>query len=146
MRKFFRHPVDVPIEVRLSEPGRRTQAPDLRRVLDVSLGGIAFDFFHALESGAIVALRIPAVRPAFESAARVVWCRPYGNGYRVGAEFLDAHDDFRIRMVEQVCQIESYRRQIRASEQRELSPDEAAREWIEKFAAHYPQTGTDELQ
>ncbi len=145
VRKFIRHPAGVPIEIRIAAAAARPRAPDLRRVLDVSLGGIAFDFFHVLETGSLVALRIPSVRPVFESVARVVWCRPGANGYKVGAEFVDAHDEFRVRMVAQVCHIEEYRRRMREQEHRELSADDAAREWIEKYASDFPHSGIDDI-
>jgi hypothetical protein len=138
MRRFIRHPAGIPIEIRMCAPGSEPRVPDLRRVLDVSLGGIAFQFFHALERGSNVLLRIPSVRPVFESVARVVWCRPSEDGFTVGVEFLHAHDEFRARMVEQVCQIETYRQRILKEERRALSADDAAREWITKFADQFP--------
>lgn len=143
MRRFIRHPTGIPIEVRVNG-SVALPVPDLRRVLDVGLGGIAFEFFHALEPGATIVLRIPAVRPPFESVARVVWCRPAGRGFRVGAEFLHEQDEFRARMVEQVCEIERYRQRVREDDQRELSAEEAAQEWIEKFAARFPRAGSGE--
>ena len=41
-------------------------------------------------------------------------------------------------MVEQACYIKQYQREILASEGRELSSDEAAMEWIGKYAASFP--------
>jgi hypothetical protein len=44
-------------------------------------------------------------------------------------------------MVEQVCHIEEYRRTVQRLEGRELSAEEAAFEWIHRFAAQFPETG-----
>jgi hypothetical protein len=91
-------------------------------------------------------VRIPSVSPVFESNARVVWCLADASGYRVGVEFLDADDEFRARMVEQVCHIETYRQQVRESERRDISAEEAALEWIVKFAERFTQTDSEDVQ
>lgn len=133
-RTFIRHTAGVPLEV-TCVPG--SPASTLQSV-NVSTGGLSFvsDEHHAL--GAIIQVRIPTVDPPFEARARVVWIKPEGDGYCVGVEFLDANDAFRSRMVEQVCAIEQYRGEVLENEGRELSPQEAAAEWIGRFAGRFP--------
>jgi hypothetical protein len=151
MRRFVRHPTGIPIEVSAMEDSaidvsapeagaaaRSRAAPIRNALLDVSFGGLAFQFERAVAAGSLVCVRIPTLEPAFESTARVIWCRRSERGFRVGARFLQEQDAFRVRMVEQVCQIESYRQRVRDREHRELSADDAAREWIAKFAARFP--------
>jgi len=41
--------------------------------------------------------------------------------------------------VEQICHIEQYKRDMRDQEGRELTGEQAAYEWIERFAAEFPQ-------
>ncbi len=133
-RRFIRHTADVPIEVR-TVPG----APHSRRpALNVSVGGLSFIAEGELPIGSTIEIRIGDVDPPFEARARVVWARREADGCRVGVQFLDASDAFRARMVEQVCAIESYRRQVAAEEGRVLSREEAAREWIGKYGAKFP--------
>ena len=43
-------------------------------------------------------------------------------------------DSFSERMEAQCCQIRRYRREVIRKEGRQLSPDEAALEWIERYA------------
>ena len=43
-------------------------------------------------------------------------------------------DSFSERMEAQCCQIRRYRREVIRKEGRQLSPDEAAPEWIERYA------------
>jgi hypothetical protein len=45
-----------------------------------------------------------------------------------------------MRMCEQVCHIENYRNEVKAAEGRELTPEQAAVEWVSKFAARFPRT------
>jgi hypothetical protein len=141
MRQFIRHPADIPIEIKACSSASVPPTREKRKVLDVSLGGLAFDSDHQLEKGILVAVRIALVRPVFETVARVVWCRAAAPGYRVGAEFLNPQDEYRARMVEQICYIETYKRQVLEVEHRDLTTEEAAMEWITKYAAQFPAEG-----
>ena len=137
MRQFIRHPVDVPIEIRCD-----SAAPSVVHTRDISAGGLAFRSAGEVDPGARIEVRIPHVQPPFEAHARVVWCRESAYGdYELGVAFLDAEDAFLARMVEQVCYIEDYRRFVLMHEGRELSQDEAAAEWIAKYAAQFPDIG-----
>jgi hypothetical protein len=135
MRQFIRHPSDVPIEIQ-SAPGNDYVR---RCTKNVSFGGLAFSSDAAIEPETIIALRFPYLKPAFEvPAARVAWCQNDGNQYAVGVQFLNCEEAFRVRMIEQVCHIESYRRDVAQREGRELSSEEAALEWISRFASSFP--------
>jgi hypothetical protein len=143
MRQFIRHPVDVPIELRTEHAG----APAEVQTQDISQGGLAVRSAVPVEPGALIEVRIPYVEPAFEARARVAWCRrrPEG-GHEVGVSFLDAEDAFLARMVEQVCYIEDYRKSVARLEGRTLSSEDAAQEWIAKYAAKFPGSGPGNLQ
>lgn len=135
LRNFIRHDVDVPLEVTsMSVAGPQ-------HGVNVSHGGLSFEANACLNDGEIIQLRIPTVEPPFEALARVVWCKPEGDRYLVGAAFLDSTDAFQSRMVEQVCAIEGYRRMVAEKEGRTLTPQQAAAEWIEKFAGRFPSAG-----
>jgi hypothetical protein len=135
MRQFIRHPLDVPIEIRCVPDGSYV----LECTQDVSFGGLAFLSETAIEPGGIIKLRIPYFKPAFEvTAAQVTWCKKIGSKYAVGVEFLDSAEAFRVRMIEQVCHIESYRREVEQREGRHLTDEEAAAEWISLYASSFP--------
>jgi len=138
MRQFIRHPVSIPIEVRAGERA----GGGLHHTLNLSLGGLELDSDSEIEPGTVVELCISFVEPAFQICGRVAWCRCRGNIFELGVQFLDADDAYRTRMVEQVCHIEEYRRCVQRSEGRELSAEEAAFEWIHRFAAHFPEAGS----
>lgn len=133
-RKFIRHTADVPIEVRTVEGGEA-----MAQGLNVSHGGLAFVSALCPSAEATIEITIPDVDPPFQAHARVAWCRPEGDGFLVGVQFLDASDAFRARMVEQVCTIERYRREVLDQEGRELTAQEAAAEWIGKYAGRFPE-------
>lgn len=126
--------MDVPLEVeRLDDPASLTE-----RGINVSHGGLAFLSTSCPAVGDILAIRIPTVDPPFEGRARVAWCRPESDRYLVGVQFLDTGAAFRSRMVQQVCSIENYRREILEREGRALTTQEAAAEWIERYAGRFP--------
>jgi hypothetical protein len=133
-REYVRHSVDVPLDV--------TTVPSLpgatRKGVNLSYGGLSFLMEECLDNGQIIHLRIGTIDPPFEANARVVWCRPEGDAWLVGVEFLDSTDAFQSRMVQQVCSIENYRKEVLENEGRKLTTQEAAAEWINKFAGRFP--------
>jgi len=144
MRQFIRHPIDVPIEIRTGQAGPGAEF----HTHDISLGGLAVHSAAPVEPGSMIEVRIPYVEPAFEARARVAWCRPRraGSGHEVGVSFLNAQDVFLARMVTQICYIEDYRKSIAREEGRELTSEEAAGEWIAKYAAKFPGASSGGLQ
>jgi hypothetical protein len=134
MRQFIRHPAEIPIEV--TARGRLTHVT--HDTFDLSIGGLAFHYDREFEPGNVVEIRIPIVRPPFEVDARVAWCKPGKGRFELGVEFLAQDDAFLVRMVEQVCHIENYKKEIYQTEGRILSAEEAAMEWILKYASRFP--------
>ncbi|MDH5408095.1 MAG: PilZ domain-containing protein [Gammaproteobacteria bacterium] len=134
MRSFIRHPSDIPIEYMVEN--QHDSQPDKLR--DVSFGGLSFQTDHALAVDTPIHIRIDTVKPPFEADGVVVWCQPSGQRFLIGIEFTHKEDVFLARMVEQVCHIEQYRKEVLLNEGRELTSQEAAREWIHKYAEIFP--------
>ena len=134
-RKFIRHPSDIPIEFSDTDGEPVSQVGNAH---DVSYGGLAFESANCPQSGAIIQIRIPTVQPAFETRGQVVWCRRLDGRYEVGVRFLEHTDAFKVRMVEQVCHIEQYKRDVLEREGRSLTGAAAAKEWIERYASKLP--------
>lgn len=132
MRQFIRHPVNIPIIV---------TAADKQAKMDthtIGVGGLSFLGEHHILPGTVVQIEIPFFQPPFQAEGRVLWSREGDSGTELGVEFLSTDDAYRTRMVEQICHIEHYRRQIAKEEGRQLTSHEAALEWISKFAAQFP--------
>jgi PilZ domain-containing protein len=134
MRKFIRHPSDIPIDFELEN-----LAVDKKNLLnDISEGGLSFQSKRFVEPGSVMMVRIPLRNPIFEEEATVAWCKNNGDSFDVGVRFIGDATDFRLRMIEQVCHIEHYKKEIMANEGRALSGTEAASEWVSKFAKDFP--------
>lgn len=136
-REFLRHTIDVPLEV--DRVGGR---PHTEQSVNVSFGGLAFLSETCPSVGEILRLRIPTVDPPFEGQAKVAWCRPESEKYLVGVQFMDSTVAFQSRMVQQVCSIEQYRKEVAETERRSLSTQDAAAEWIAKFGGRFPDSQT----
>lgn len=144
MRRFIRHPSDMPIDFQINEH----EPPKPLKIRDVSLGGLCFTVDRAMQRGSHIRIHIPIVlatagvegeQKPFEADGIVAWCRKEGEGYAVGVQFADQSTQFGVRMVEQICHIEHYRYDVLQEEGRELTSEEAAREWVERYAAEFPQ-------
>lgn len=142
-RHYIRHPADIPIELipeknPLALSKSIDDAMKIEKMENVSFGGLMFQSAIPYTQNRNMLVRINSINPQFEAHATVSWCRKAGRFYMVGLEFTDKEDEFKLRMVEQVCHIMHYRKQVLANEGRELENDEAAKEWIEHFAANFP--------
>lgn len=138
IRKFIRHPAGVPIEVTLDWAEDENDETVDQTITNVSLGGLAFVSHKPLELLERVRICIPVLNEENYLVGNVVWCEKAGNGYEIGIEFEKSRDAFRLRMIEQICHIEHYRKEIAELEGRELNPQEAAKEWIAKYAGEFP--------
>jgi len=140
IRKFIRHPVDVPIQVSSSRVEDEDDETLDQTITNVSLGGLAFVSPKPLEILDRVRVCIPFLERNNTLVGNVVWCEKCDNGveFEIGIEFEKSRDVFRLRMIEQVCHIEHYRKEVMLREGRELSAQEAAREWISKYAGDIP--------
>ncbi|MCP3687520.1 MAG: PilZ domain-containing protein [Gammaproteobacteria bacterium] len=137
IRKYIRHPADIPIQVL---PDRVVDEDDGDTTLtSISLGGLSFISPRALDVLRKVRICIPMVREDNYLEGRVVWCEKSKSGYEVGLQFDRSSEVFRLRMIEQICHIEHYRREVEQREGRQLSPEEAANEWIALYAGDFPE-------
>lgn len=146
MRKYIRHPSDIPINFCIND----TEPPVPHVVKDVSVGGLCFSSNKPLPKGTRIHIHIPLVLQALKSSGEdntsshfdadgiVAWCRRERDSYAVGVQFADASTQFGLRMVEQVCHIEHYRFDVLQAEGRVLTSEEAAQEWVERYAAEFP--------
>jgi hypothetical protein len=132
MRNYIRHPTSIPIHV---STGSTNTAQAM--VNNLSAGGLSFVTDIAVKVGSVVDLMISCVTPDYKGEGVIVWRRSQEpTGFEVGVRFANDDEYFRVRMVEQVCQIEEYRQQL-ADAGRNLTTEEAALEWINRFAADF---------
>ena len=135
-RHYIRHPSDVPIAWSLDE----ITVGYVECLKNVSEGGLAFISQTEVSQGALVAIQIPAIDAQLVLKGSVVWCSPTEDGqFEVGVRFIDANHHFCMRMIEQICHIEHFKNETFANEGRIISGEEAALEWIRRYAPDFPE-------
>jgi hypothetical protein len=134
MRQFIRHPIDVPIEYYLE--GKWGQKRE--RLNNISASGLSFRSAEFIGEGTEIIVSIPCIEPVLKAKGIVVRCHKRKRYYDVAIKFLDKDSQSRVRNIEQICYIEKYKNDVLKNEGRELSIEEAAAEWIEKYAKGFP--------
>jgi hypothetical protein len=134
MRLYIRHPTDIPIDFQL---GHRVSM-NREQLTNYSSGGICFMSEMAIDPGTEINIAIPITPPRFHATGVVVWCREEQQGFLVGVKFVESETAYAVRMVEQLCYIEQYKQMVKTLEDRNISGEEAAMEWIEKYAGEFP--------
>ena len=135
MRQFIRHPTDFPIMVSSEDSSSSYQAS----LCNISQGGLACRLPRAFSPDTAVTLYIPSLQTDCRVSGRGTRCLPRTKGFRVGIQFNDETESFKSRMVEQVCLIEHYRREL-DREGRVLDSEAAAQEWIARFGSRFAKT------
>ena len=129
-RKYPRHLSDLPVKVLFEE----LVASESSYLNNISEGGLSFSSMQPLETGSVVSIRIPLNKPVFDFAGRVVWCTQKGLEYTIGVEFVGSDSAFRQRVVAMVQGIGDYRKRVFEKEGRHLTSQQAALEWIGRYA------------
>ena len=134
-RSFYRHPVNVPIQLRIEK------APDayVSESKDISLGGLSFVWPSRISKGSLLTISIPVKEKVFDVRARVAYSKSYkkSNQYRTGAAFIGSPDAFKAKLAEEVLQIIEYQKSISRELGYELSEEEAAKKWISSYAGKF---------
>jgi len=138
VRKYIRHPSDVPIQVSLDLVEDDSEDSADETLTNVSLGGLSFISKQPFEIQQPVRVSIPLLKQETNLLGTVVWCEKSVDNYEIGIKFEGSKDLFRLRMIEQICHIEHYRKEIKLVEGRELSTAQAATEWISLYASDFP--------
>jgi len=135
MRRYVRYHAGIPVEIVESKTETSLDYP---RLHNVSLGGIECECEKHFPVDTLVQVHIDILRPPFTVEGRVVWCKKVDSYSIFGIQFFGEMDTARLRVVEQISHIEHYRKEIREQEGRTLTGEEAAKEWIELYAPHFP--------
>jgi len=130
---FIRHPEQVAISVEptmLQEPHQDTEKPRL---------GLICLSQTPYPPGETLAIDFPELKLADSQLTGTLFnCLPTPNGFELAIEFNNADTAMRMRMIEQRACIELYRHYVCEEQGRQLTPDEAALEWIDQYAACFP--------
>jgi len=140
IRRHARHVTGIPIEVTLDF--NHGYHAENENITNVSSGGLCFICSDRLHQNESVQVRFPVLNREHNLEGKVVWCNKTAMRYEVGLEFDDPEEVERLKMIDQICQIESFRQDLEKREGRKLSGEQAAREWVSKYAGDFEEVRT----
>ena len=134
-RKFFRHPIKVPIQLTRVE----TQTSISSHAEDLSQGGLSFFWPESIPEGTHLELSIPVEKQLFKMSAHVTHSlKDTASGlFKIGVCFQDSVSAFRAKLAEEIIQIRQYREKMSLLRGRQLSEEEAAAIWIDRNAEDF---------
>ncbi len=134
MRRFLRHSSNLPVELRL-----RRHSPSANQRLDnISLGGAACHSNHALPQGTPVILHFPLLDEQLAYPGQVAWCTKQSEHYLLGVAFSEHAPELRTRMVEEICNLERYRKHREQQAGQPLPLELIAEEWRKQRLGIFP--------
>ena len=134
-RKFFRHPIKVPIQLTRVEDKTAVNS----RAEDLSQGGLSFLWPESIPEGTHLQLSIPFEKLLFKMNAHVTHSQADADTglFKTGVCFEDSVSAFRAKLAEEIIQIRQYREKMSLLRGHPLSEEEAARTWIDRHAENF---------
>ena len=134
-RKFFRHPIKVPVHLTRVENNFAVNA----RAEDLSQGGLAFFWSEHIPEGTQLHLSIPIEKQLFKMLARVTHCQKDADTglFKTGVCFENAVSSFRAKLAEEIIQIRQYCEKMSLLRGQPFSEEEAAKVWIDRNAEDF---------
>jgi hypothetical protein len=136
--KFIRHPTELPLSY------HRAKCTPIENIscFENNLVGLSFESNEPVEPGAILDVTVTVYNEDHTFQGQVIRLLNLGNRYEIGLCFSSESSAFRVRMIEQICHIETYRRRLCEIEGCSIDFERAAKEWIEMYSAQFPKLFT----
>ena len=133
MRKYIRHPADIPINYSINDLGEESN----KNLKNISDGGMCFQSLASVNKGTVIDISIPMLKSKSHISGKVIWCLQNRDSYEIGIKFRSESDEFTARLIEQISHIKHYQNKILKTEGRKISDNQAAKEWIENYAGEF---------
>ena len=139
-RKFIRHPLCFPLSYKVIERIGDAGGKELRAsTINVGMGGLLFAAKKPVEAGSTILVKMPFENKVFNVRARVVHCdkNPETKLNNIGVRFYRENDAFKVKLIEQIYLISEYRDLKSMQTGRQMSLEEASREWIKRYSDRF---------
>ena len=139
-RHFIRHPLCLPLSYKVIEKGLKKDQKNIRsQTINISLGGLLFPAKYPVDPESKITIKMPFENRVFNVRAQVVRCihNSETRFYDIAVSFLKTQEAFKAKMIEQIYLIAGYRDKLRAQSGKEVSLEEASRQWIKRYAARF---------
>ena len=143
-RSNVRHAVELPIRYRIlteAKPLIKTSpsAVPSNKTRNISDTGLLFLSSERFRVGVLLELTLPVKDKLFTIEGRVVHASQDSDSglFRTGIHFPKLDSVFKVKMAEQVHQIEQYRKTLSQEEGRVVLEEEAAHRWIDEHSDRF---------
>ena len=139
-RRFIRHPLCFPLSYRVVDKGARDSKKESRSsTLNISMGGLLFAAKRSVDAGSTIIVKMPFENKVFNIRAKVVHCdkSPETKLNNIGVRFYRTNDAFKVKLIEQIYLISEYRDLRSMQTGKEVSLEEASREWIKRYSERF---------
>lgn len=119
------------LSIRL-RPSPRDARP--RTIGNISLGGLACHSDEPVAVGERVAVELTLAGQTLLLHGTVARCQAEGGRFELGLRFEESPAEAQARACRELVEIERYRHEVLVMEGRQLSSDDAAREWMGRAA------------
>lgn len=138
-RQYFRHPVNVPLQLHVASNERIFTSTSS----DISLGGLNFSWPRRLSKGTMIDIKIPVKEKSFDVKAKVAYSKEDKKTarFRTGVSFTDFPSAFKAKLAEELLQILEFKKTLSRALGHDITEEEAAKKWINEFAESFPSLG-----
>jgi len=139
-RRFIRHPLCFPLSYEVVDKGARGGVKESRSsTLNISMGGLLFAAKRPVDAGSTIIVKMPFENKVFNIRAKVVHCdkSPETKLNNIGVRFYRTNDAFKVKLIEQIYLISEYRDLKSMQTGKEMSLEEASREWIKRYSERF---------
>ena len=143
-RSSVRHAIELPIRYRVLTASKQisgslSQPTRLPKTKNISDSGLLFLSSEYFKVGTLLELSLPVKEKVLTIEGRVVHASQDSESgfFRTGISFSKPDSVFKVKMAEQVYQIDQYRKFLSKEEGRAVSEEEAAHRWIEEHSGDF---------
>lgn len=134
-RHFIRHPICYPLKFRVTSEKRFENSS----TINVSEGGLLFLSKRLVAKGMLLVVELPFLDKIFKVKARVMHVERDASTklFNVGVMFYRISDALKVKLIEQLYLIDEYRHLRSIQLGREVTLQEASREWIKLYSRRF---------
>ena len=142
-RQFIRHSICFPLAYKVIENETTSPAGSGRgkssESINISAGGLLFSAKRPVKAGSEIQIKIPFQDKVFSVQAKAVHCRKDSETklYNIGARFSKLNAAFKVKLIEQLYLISGYRDLRSIQLGKDMSLEDASREWIKRYSARF---------
>jgi len=135
-RNFVRHPIGFPIQYKVAGSHN---GEGRSKTVNISRGGLLFTAKSPAKELSLVTMKIPFQNRVFSVKGKVARCKfsLAKKLYEIGISFYTVSDAFKTKLIEQLYLINEFRDLRSRQLHKEISLDDAAREWIKRYSKRF---------